>query len=570
MNDESRDEVDAKEVGDRLPPDQNELQWIGGIWFFAVMLRFANLLEIRDNDPFFHLPSVDPLFYHRWAVNIAQGDWLGEGVFLQGPLYPYLLSLLYRVAGPGFFAPHFVNCLVGSLVCVLVWFVARSVFERRVALLAAAMAAVYSMFIFYEGSLMIANILLPLNLLVLGACIRAGESLRPPAWFVFGMLGGITALARPNVLLFAPLGLSWLFWLFRGKGELRTAFALAALFLLGFSVSVGPSALRNRVVTGEWVLISASGGMNFFNGNNPDANGTHNVPRIFDRSEADHPAEQNQIYRAHAEAQLGRDLSASQVSGYWYGRGFDYVTQDPGAWLRLWSKKFLLFFNAHERWNNRSYEVSNQFSWVLRLPLLGFGVVGPLALLGIVLTARRWRALLPLYGLLAVHLATGVVFFVLTRYRIPAVPVFMMFAASSLIWLWDAVRERHFVPAGVSVAAVVLLALGMQTAILKEDLSMAYYNLGNKYQKLGRHPEAIEQYNASLRINSGYISAHNNLAGSLEASAGHRSDAIAAWRRVREIGRSRGIDRYVERADRHLRSLEGDSPSGNRSRMKVE
>jgi 4-amino-4-deoxy-L-arabinose transferase-like glycosyltransferase len=542
-------------------PDQNELRWIAGIWFVAVMLRFANLLEIRDNDPFFRQPSVDPLFYHRWAVEISQGDWLGEGVFLQGPLFPYLLSLLYGLIGPNFFASRFINCIIGSLVCVLVWLVARRLFDRRVALLAAAMAGLYSMFIFYEGSLLIANILLPLNLLVLLLGIRAAERPSRGAWLSFGAIIGLASLARPNMILCIPLGVLWLFWLLWARADLRRSSALAGFFLLGCAISLGPSSVRNRVVTGEWILVSASGGMNFFNGNNPDANGTHNVPRIFDRSQADHPAEQNRVYRAYAEAQLGRELSPSGVSDYWYGRGFEYVREHPAEWLRLLGKKFSLFFNAHERWNNRSYEVTSQFSWVLRMPLLGFGVVGPLALLGLVVSAPRWRHLLPLYGLIAVYLATTVIFFALSRYRIPAVPVLIIFAATALIWLFDSMKSRRYAAAASALAGLLVAGWALDVEILRDDLSMAYYNLGNKYQKLDRHAEAIEQYRHSLEINDSYISAHNNLAGSLEASAGLREEAVEAWRRVRELGQRRGIPRYVERADRHLLNLQQDPRS---------
>ena len=50
---------------------------------------------------------------------------------------------------------------------------------------------------------------------------------------------------------------------------------------------------------------------------------------------------------------------------------------------------------------------------MLRLPLLRYGVVAPLGLLGIALSARRWRALFPLHAMLGVYLAAALVFFVL-------------------------------------------------------------------------------------------------------------------------------------------------------------
>lgn len=544
----------APETGETAAVGANEWMILAGIWFVAAMLRLLHLLEIRKNDPFFYQPAVDPRFYHEWATRIAEGDWLGREVFLQGPLFPYLLSLLYAVTGPNLFWPRFVNAVIGSTVCLLVWWVARSVFDRRVALLAAGMAAVYGMFIFYEGSLLIANLLIPLWLLAVGFGIRALRSQRPGVWCAVGAIAGLAALGRPNMLLFAPfLGIA-LLW--HPAVLSRRALLLLAL-LLGAALVIAPSAIRNRLVAGDGVLVSASAGMNFFNGNNPDANGSHNVPSIFDRASADHPAEQNAIYHAYAEAQLGRSLEPSEVSDFWLRKGLEWVSQNPGEWLALLARKLFYFVNGYEIWNNRSYEIASQFSWVLRLPLLGFGVIAPLAMLGLVLTAHRYRELWPLYGAIAVALATSLVFFVLSRYRVPAVSILIVFAAASLVWLFDAMREKRK-EVVLAVAALAAFAFVSNADPGIQDLSVAHYNLGNRYRLAGDHARAIEQYRKSLEINASYISAYNNLALSLELSGDHREQAIEAWRVVGEIGRARGLAQYVERAERHLRALEGN------------
>jgi tetratricopeptide (TPR) repeat protein len=214
----------------------------------------------------------------------------------------------------------------------------------------------------------------------------------------------------------------------------------------------------------------------------------------------------------------------------------------------------MYFINAEEIWNNRSFEVTKQFSWVLRLPLFSFAVVGPLAILGLVLTARDWRRLTPFYALIAVYLATGLIFFVLSRYRIPAVPILIIFAASACVWLYDAIHTRRK-EIGVAVVAL-LLFVGVSNAPLNNrDLSVAYYNLGNKYRLANQHGKAIVQYRKSLAINGGYISARNNFAISLERSGTRRDEAIKAWGVLAEMGRRRGLARYIERAERHLLDL---------------
>lgn len=529
---------------------------VAGIYLFALTLRSLNVLQIQSNDPYFFQPSVDPLFYHEWAIRIAQGDLLGDGVFLQGPLYPYLLGGVYWLTGPNLLVPRLLQSLLGAAVCVLVWQLARQLFDRRVALLAAAMASVHAMAIFYEGSLLIVNVLTPIILMLLIEMARAEAQPTPLRWGGVGLLAGLAALARPNMLLFIPFILVWMAWGMWGRVARERIAVMLACFAIGTALMLGPSLLHNVAVAGDWVLVSASAGMNFYNGNGPDANGVHNVPRIFDRSQADHPAEQNLVYAQVAEAELGRPLLASEVSDYWFARGLAHVREHPGEWLRLLFKKSLLFVNAGEPWNNRSIDVSRQFSWVLRLPLLTFGVIAPFALLGVALGLPHWRTLLPLYGLLGVYAATCIAFFMLSRYREPAVPVFVIFASYAIVWLFDVAKQRRTKALIVGCSSLALLALVVHREIIPVDLSVAYYNLGNKYLGLNDHDRAVAQYDRSLAIDASYISAHNNRALAIEASGRSIEEKIAAWRVVRALGAKRGLASYVERADRHIRDLE--------------
>src|SRR5215470_5169538 len=68
------------------------------IWIAALILRLAPLLDLRGG-PFFSVLIVDGERYDAWAQQIAGGQWLGTDVFYQTPLYPYLLALLYKLAG---------------------------------------------------------------------------------------------------------------------------------------------------------------------------------------------------------------------------------------------------------------------------------------------------------------------------------------------------------------------------------------------------------------------------------------------------------------------------------------
>ncbi len=161
--------------------------------------------------------------------------------------------------------------------------------------------------------------------------------------------------------------------------------------------------------------------------------------------------------------------------------------------------------------------------------------------------------------------ATLVVFFVLSRYRVPAVPVLALFASAGVFECVRRLRRpgarRSLVVPAIATAAFAVFA---HRAVLVEDLSIAWYNLGNRYKALGEWAKAEESYARSLRGNPGYLSTHNNLALVYEAW-GRPEAARERWQRVRAMAAERGLARYVERADRHLRALEArERPAAER------
>jgi len=168
--------------------------------------------------------------YHLWALEIHGGDWLGDRVFLNGPLYPYFLAGIYGVAGPSLLAAKAVQCVVGALSCVLVWALARRLFDRRVAFLAGAITAAYEMLVFYEGTLVVANVQVPLTLLSLLFVVQALERPGAGRFALAGAWVGLSVLARPNALLFAALIAGWTLVALRGEAPIARRLALVGAF----------------------------------------------------------------------------------------------------------------------------------------------------------------------------------------------------------------------------------------------------------------------------------------------------------------------------------------------------
>ena len=139
-------------------------------------------------------------------------------------------------------------------------------------------------------------------------------------------------------------------------------------------------------VSGDWVPVHSEGGAAFYTGNNPEANGTLAASDLLPHWITNDSLDQRRVFDLVADWASGRKLGPSEKSSYWYGEGARWIREHPGDWLRMELRKLGLFWNAVEVWEVRSPRLAPDFSWVMGLPLLSFGVMAPLALLGILIT----------------------------------------------------------------------------------------------------------------------------------------------------------------------------------------
>ena len=95
-------------------------------------------------------------------------------------------------------------------------------------------------------------------------------------------------------------------------------------------------------------------------------------------------------------------------------------------------RKFRLFWHAFEIPVSVDIHFYGAHSRLSYLNLFGFGIVAPLALVGLAWNWHRWRQYGLLYGFGLSYLVSSLLFTVCARYRLPAVPFLMLFAAEAL------------------------------------------------------------------------------------------------------------------------------------------
>jgi len=521
------------------------------VFALALAVRALYLLQIHD-EPVFELLVGDARRFYAWAHDVAAGDWLGDEVFYQAPLYPYFLAGLVTLVGPGLLAIKSAQVVVGSLTCAVLARAGARLFDARTGVGAGVLLALYPPAIFGDTLLQKSVLVLLFAALLLLAVARIRRGGGAGSCLALGVVLGALVLLRENTLALAAVLAGWL--VLRSAGRARWLHPLA--FGLGLAAALAPVAARNLAVSdgGELHLTTTNLGTNLYIGNRRGASGVYQ-PLVFGHGTA--AWERDDAVRLAEEA-VGRPLAPGEVSRYWASRAAREVASDPGAWLALMGRKALLFLNAAERMDTEDQYTFADASSVLRGlgRILHFGVLLPLAVFGLVAAWRRAPAQRLLWILALAYAATVLLFFVNARFRLPVVVFWMPSAAAGLVALprmWQAGEGRRLATAGAAALAAAALAnlplkespltspdrmrastalnLGVmqarrghgeravasleRAAALAPDHALAHHLLGNELTRQGRLEEALAAYRRALRARPGHPDAHNALGEAL-------------------------------------------------------
>ncbi|MGZ9253807.1 MAG: tetratricopeptide repeat protein [Candidatus Binatia bacterium] len=549
-------------AADRLAPKTTAL-WFSTIFAIALLLRFVHLWQIEAMPLFYNLAG-DGRTYDEWAQRIAAGDWLGSGVFYQAPLYPYFLAVWQFAFGHNLWLIRFLQILLGALSCASLFLVGDKLFSRSAGIAAGLVLAIYAPAIFFDA--LIEKSILDLTLLCLMLCLLVGVGrihylMR---WLGVGALLGLLGLSRENALILAPLVAIWIFVeLPREAPALRARWL--GCFLAGLLLILVPVGIRNLIVGGEFKLTTSQLGPNFFIGNNPVADGTYgSVRQLIKEVQLEGPDAKRLAERAS-----GRSLTPGEVSSYWLRQSLAFIEAQPGQWLSLLARKWLLVWHAREIEDSDDFYIYREFSTPLALLawLAHFGVLAPLAAAGMFFTWREWRRLWLLHAMILALAGSVALFFVFGRYRYPLVPLLALFAGVAIVEFVRLLRQKNWSqaikasivlaitaglvnwplggPSGPGAAGYNNLAnayskqgkvdaaigAALRALEIQPDYGVAHYNLGNLYMQQGRFDLARRHFEDSLRLLPNYAEAHSNY-GQLLAEGGDLATGMEHFQRA--------------------------------------
>ena len=377
------------------------------IFLFSVVVRFIYLCFFKQNIIYIeHSIFGDAAQYILIAKNIAAGNgfnMLPDSNLLanRAPLFPFILAWIFKLFGTGYWPARIFQVCISSLVPVITYLIGKEITTKRVAIVSAYISIFYPLYIFYSAYLLTETLfvfLSGLSLLYLIKFVKTGSY--RTSWLA-GMFLGFSALTRPVALGFGLFfGICYFF-------AARRRFKGLVIILITMFLIIAPWTIRNYIVFEKFVPITTYAGITFYSGNNP-MNKTGGCIRDVD------------FIWPKETATMGE----AEASSYTFRKGLEFVRHNPVTFLKMSIKKLGRLWRIFPYWTsgftNIKYKLISMFS---------YGLILPFFLIGIFLSIRNWKLVLPLYCLIVYTSIFCMVFFGTMRFRLPIMPAVIVLAS---------------------------------------------------------------------------------------------------------------------------------------------
>ena len=400
----------------------------------ALLARLIGVASLNPRE----IVYTDPL-YEKYAESVWGGrgyvcDHHFEGIgpvelkSFRPPLFPWLWGQVYGHTS-GFYTPiRVAHAILGACTCTLAYLLGSCWFGVQVGVLAGFVAGWYPPLVWHSINLMTEPLFifwLTLTICLLIAARRTGGQW-PPA--LAGAASALGILSRSVLVGFVPLAALWLALSAERRGRgLRQAVAYG----MGALVAMSPWILRNHRVHGAWVITTTDGGHGFLIGNSEGA--------LTDRRGVKEPE----------TWAFAKGLSEVEMNQAFLRRGLGHLAREPSLWPRLaWDKfcRFWRFYPHLEYVRDDTDDVRLvKPRYYALLYGLSYGALFPFLVAGAVLAYARRAAPLSDLNLIVMLVAymTGIhmVFIAVIRYRVPLMPILIVFASYAIIQCVPAIKR---------------------------------------------------------------------------------------------------------------------------------
>ena len=465
------------------------LACLGLVFGIALIVRLIYVWHISSM-PLFKAPIIDAEMYDLNAMKILQSV-AEKKPFYQAPLYSYFLALIYRFFGHDYLVPRLLQSAIGAINCVMIALIGKRLFGGRQGLVAGCIAALYGPFIYFEGELLRPVLIIFLTSSMI-LCILSWSEDRPIWAAIAGLLMGLSAITRENILIVLPVFVIYL-WMSSKKRR----WLAPVLFLALTVIPIIPVTVSNYKKSGDFIPVSTQGGMNFYIGNSADS----------DRLTGLQPGIEWEKMAFSPREELGRDPKPSEYQLWFIKKAFEDISRSPTVWMGKLIKKLYLVFYGEELTPNSDLDIYRERSWLLCIliskcgPLfIPFGLLFPFFVLGIgVEGAHRDKWLL--IGYICVYSLSLMLFHVRARYRVPIVPIMIPFAAAGILYLIKQIKIQDVKKVAHCLFILAFFAVLVNAPLVDVSFAKRFpknYFIGLALFNKGQDELALEEFEKEL------------------------------------------------------------------------
>lgn len=368
---------------------------------------------------------MDAGTYHSIAVNLLEGkgyseDGVNPSIFV-APLYPLVMFLVYKLAGVHPMLLEIIQCFLSVGIGFMTLLIGRRLFDQRTALIAAALVLFFPDLIIVTTFLYTETLFIFLFMALLYTALRVVDNPTMSNIALAGIVGGLATLTRGVTMLFPAI----LFFVLLIRNGLLKSLKTSVLYGLFFVLPIIPWTIRNYVTFDKAIPIAVGTGDVLWTGNYLPFDGKYNYEKTMALMDS-MTVGMNQIEREAKLVAVAKENMAAE----------------PGktAWLMV--RKFFRFwtwvYEAQPTGQRRTQ--SSATGLILRI---AYYPILCLFIAGIALALKRWKYLLLLHLILIYYSLIHAVMLVVPRYRIPVLPLMILFAGYALVRLYDWIAARN-------------------------------------------------------------------------------------------------------------------------------
>ena len=380
---------------------------------FIFLIAFSLRVWFIEN---YTAPLVgDEVGYNSLAVSLLEGKGYvnsqGIPTAHRSPGYPLFLYIIFYFFGRDYFIVRIIQAIIDSILCILIYYLGRKLFDNKVGFLAAILASIHLGFIAQPAKILTEGLATFLLFIAIIFFLKSKQNCHRKTYYsLTGIFIGLCCLVRPSFIIIFPLfGSMIIYDLLKKTFSFKTVIKILLIYLMSFMVIILPWAIRNYKVFHAFVPLTTTQGRTLYESYHP-VNG-----KIYGIVPTDEVTKKAESFSS--EIEKNDFLTKETIS---------LIKNDPFVFFKLIGLKMAYFLSPFD-WELIQNKAIYNYLYVFYFPFF---------LIGFFLFFYRFNELSQLYLPIIGVFITVLVYLGIPRFRLTIEPYMIILSSSAIIYIY--------------------------------------------------------------------------------------------------------------------------------------